>query len=380
MERLPLDGVRIVDLTTVVAGPYATLLLAELGAEVLKIEAPAGDNARHLGPHVHDAMGAVFLNCNRGKRSVVLDLATGEGRRRLKQLCDTADVFVDNLRLDAERRCGADAETLRAGHPELIHCAIRGFGSAGPYRDVAAYDDIVQAASGIAGEQEWVAGEPAYVANAVADKVASLVTALAISTALCGRARDGVGTVIEVPMAETLASFAVLEHLWGKTFVPPRGEARYPRIGSAFRRPFPTADGYLGAVVYTDRNWERFFEIIGRPELIGDERYSSLARRTEHLDELYALIAEHLSTDTTAAWFARLTAAGIPATPYNRVDDLFADPHFAAVGLWETVEHPTEGTLLQCPLPVRFDGARLPIGSPAPLLGADTDSVLAQLD
>jgi crotonobetainyl-CoA:carnitine CoA-transferase CaiB-like acyl-CoA transferase len=324
-------------------------------------------------------MGAVFLNCNRGKRSVVLDLTTDDGRRRLKQLCDTADVFVDNMRPDAERRCGADAGTLRADHPELIHCSIRGFGAAGPYRDVAAYDDIVQAVSGVAGAQEWVTGEPAYVANAVADKVASLVTAFSISAALHGRARDGVGTVIEVPMAEALTSFTVLEHLWGRTFVPPRGEARYPRIGSSFRRPFPTADGYLGVVVYTDRNWERFFGLIGRPELVDDPRYSTLATRTEHLEELYALIAEHLATDTTRAWFERLDAVGIPAAPYNRVDDLFDDAHFAAVGLWETAEHPTEGTLLQCPLPVRFDGEVPPLGSPAPALGADTDAVLKEL-
>src|SRR5262249_55418736 len=141
-----------------------------------------------------------------------------------------------------------------------------------------------------------------------------------------------------------------------RTFVPPRGEARYPRVGSSFRRPFRTADGYLGVVVYTDRNWLRFFDLIGRPELGRDERYSSLGKRTEHLQELYALIAEHLATATTAAWFARLDGVGIPAAPYNRVDDLFDDPHFAAVGLWETVEHPTEGALLQCPLPVRFDG------------------------
>ena len=215
MEHRPLDGVRVIDLTAVVAGPYATLMLAELGADVIKVESPVGDIARHLGASVHEAMGAVFLNCNRGKRSVVLDLATDDGRARLKQLCDTADVFVDNLRIDAEARCGADAATLRAGHPELIHCAIRGFGSTGPYRDVAAYDDVVQAVSGIAGAQEFIAGEPAYVANAVADKVASLVAAFTIAAALHGRDRDGVGTAIEVPMAETLTSFAVLEHLWG---------------------------------------------------------------------------------------------------------------------------------------------------------------------
>ena len=387
MPALPLDGVRVIDLTTVVAGPYATLLLADLGADVIKVEAPVGDVARDLGPRVNPGMAAVFLNCNRGKRSVVLDLTTDDGRRMLKRLTDTADVFVHNMRPASATRCGADAATLTEGHPELVHCAISGFGSAGPYRDLPAYDDIVQAASGIAGAQEWMAGEPMYTASAVADKVSGLTAALAITAALHRRAVDagidgtgaGAGSVIEVPMAESLAAFGLLEHLWGRTFVPPRGEARYPRMSSPLRRPFPTADGHLSVVVYSDRDWARFFALIGRPDLAGEEKFATLHGRTEHLDELYTLVGEHLAGDTTAAWFARLTAAGIPAVPYNRVDDLFDDPHFVAVGLLEEVEHPTEGTLLQCATPITFDAAHLPLGAPAPQLGADTDAVLAPL-
>jgi crotonobetainyl-CoA:carnitine CoA-transferase CaiB-like acyl-CoA transferase len=379
VPNLPFAGIRVVDLTTVVAGPYATQLLADLGADVIKVEAPTGDIARHLGPHVNPGMGAVFLNCNRGKRSVVLDLATNEGRRDLKLLCDTADVFVENLRGVAARRCGADPDTLREDHPELVHCSIHGFAAEGPYRDLPAYDDIIQGASGIAGAQEWIAGEPTYVASAVADKVSGLTAAFAIAAALCQRAVHGAGTAIEVPMAESLAAFGLVEHLWGRTFVPPRGDARYPRMSTPLRRPFPTADGYLSVVVYTDRNWQRFFELIGRPELAEEERFATLQGRTEHLEELYRLVAEHLGTDTTAAWFERLAQAGIPAVPYNRVDDLFDDEHFAAVGLLETTEHPTEGTLLQCPMPVRFDGVRPPLGAAAPRLGADTESVFSEL-
>ena len=380
MSGLPLDGVRVVDLTTVVSGPYGTLLLADYGADVVKVEAPTGDLARDLGPRVNPGMGAVFLSCNRGKRSVVLDLKSANGRAQLKHLADWADVVVHNMRRDAAERCGADPATLTAGHPELVHCAIVGFGVQGPYADLPAYDDTVQAVSGIAGAQEWMTGEPTYAANAMADKVAGITAAFAIAAALRKREIDGTGSVIEVPMAELLASFGLVEHLWGRTFVPPRGEARYPRISSPVRRPFPTRDGHLAAVVYTDRDWARFFAMIGRPELTDDPRYATLHDRTERLDELYGLVAEHLARDTTAVWFERFTAAGIPSVPYNRVDDLFDDPHFLAVGLLEAVDHPSEGPILQCPTPVTFDGERGVNARPAPQLGADTEALLAEVD
>jgi len=375
----PLEGVRVIDLTTVVAGPYASLLLADFGADVIKIEAPRGDLARDLGPRVNNDMGAVYLNFNRGKRSVVLDLTTDDGRRALKRLTDSADVFLHNMRPGAAERCGADAPTLRDGHPELVYCAMHGFRSTGPYRDLPAYDDIIQAASGVGGQQEWLHGEPTYMATAIGDKVSGMTGALAITAALHKRAVTGVGSEIEVPMAETLAAFGVLEHLWGRTFVPPRGEARYPRMSSTDRHPYRTSDGWLAVMVYTDDNWRRFFALIGRPELAAEERFATLKSRTEHLDELLRLVADALATGTTEEWFERLRDAQIPAVPYNRVDDLFDDEHLAAVGFWETMEHPTEGTLLQVRTPITFDGERPPLGVPAPRLGADTEAVLAEL-
>lgn len=379
MSGLPLDGVRVVDLTTVVSGPYGTLLLSDFGADVVKVEAPSGDVARDLGPRVHDGMAAVYLACNRGKRSVVLDLGTDDGRARLAELAAASDVLVHNMRRDAAVRCGADPDTLRPVNPKLVHCAIVGFGADGPYADLPAYDDTVQAVAGIAGAQSWMHGEPAYAANAVADKVAGLAAAFAIAAALRKRELDGQGSTIEVPMAELLASFGLVEHLWGRVFVPPRGDARYPRISSPARRPFPTADGYLAAVVYTDRDWSRFFEIIGRPELADEPRFATLHTRTQHLDELYAIVADALSTDTTAVWFERFREAAIPAAPYNAVDDLFVDEHFGAVGLFEEVEHPTEGRLLQVITPITIDGERVGNNSPAPGLGADTDAVFDDL-
>jgi crotonobetainyl-CoA:carnitine CoA-transferase CaiB-like acyl-CoA transferase len=376
---LPLDGVRVVDLTTVVSGPYGTLLLADYGADVVKVEAPEGDLARDLGPRVNEGMAAVFLTCNRGKRSVVLDLKTAAGREQLRTLAAAADVVVHNMRRDAAARCGADPATLTAANPRLVHCAIVGFGEDGPYSDLPAYDDTVQAVSGIAGAQEWMAGTPTYAANALADKIAGVTAAFAIAAALRKREVDGTGSVVEVPMAELLASFGLVEHLWGRTFVPPLGEARYPRVSSPVRRPFPTADGHLAAVVYSDRDWVRFFAMIGRPDLADDPRYATLHDRTVHLEELYTLVAEHLARDSTAVWFARFTAAGIPSVPYNRVDDVFDDPHFRAVGLLEEVEHPSEGRLLQCPTPVTFDGVRGANPRPAPRLGADTEAVLDEV-
>jgi crotonobetainyl-CoA:carnitine CoA-transferase CaiB-like acyl-CoA transferase len=380
VSGLPLDGVRVVDLTTVVSGPYSTLLLADFGADVVKVEAPAGDVARDLGPRAHEGMAAVYLACNRGKRSVVLDLRTDEDRARLAQLVAASDVLVHNMRRDAAARCGADPDTLLAVNPALVHCAIVGFGADGPYADLPAYDDTVQGVAGIAGAQSWMHGEPAYTAQAVADKVAGMAAAFAIAAALRKRELDGAGSVVEVPMAELMASFGLVEHLWGRVFVPPRGEVRYPRVSTPTRRPFPTADGHLAALVYSDRDWTRFFAMIGRPELIDDPRYATLHARTQHVDELYSLVAEHLATDTTAVWFARFRAAEIPAAPYNAVEDVFDDEHFRAVGLFEEVDHPTEGRLLQCLTPITLDGDRVGNGTPAPALGADTEAVFEQLN
>jgi crotonobetainyl-CoA:carnitine CoA-transferase CaiB-like acyl-CoA transferase len=378
-HTLPLAGLRVVDLTTMVAGPYATLLLVDLGADVVKVEPPRGDQARDLGPRVSAGMGAVFVNCNRGKRSVVLDLTTDAGRDALKQLTASAAGFVHNLRPDAAARCGADAETLRAGNPELVHCTIRGFGSGGRYRDLPAYDDIIQGAAGIAGAQEWVAGEPAYVANAIADKVAGLMGALAITAALHERCATGHGSTVEVPMFESLVAFGLLEHLWGRTFVPPLGEARYPRMSSPERRPYRTADGWVSVVVYTSEHWRKFFDLIGRPELMEDERYSTLWSRTQNLESLHGLLADSLLERPTDEWLGLLQEAGIPAVRYSRIDDLFDDPHLTDAGLFQHVVHPTEGELLQIATPISFDGEQGPIDRPAPQLGEHTAEILGEL-
>ena len=365
-----LQDVRVIDLTSTLAGPYSTLLLGDLGADIVKIESPSGDTVRDLGPRHHPDMGAIFLNLNRNKRSVVLDLATNDGRTRLKQLCDQADVAIHNMRPSAARRCGATAEALRDGHPRLIHCAIRGFGD-GPYGELPAYDDVIQAASGMAALQERIAGQPQYVANAVADKVTGMTAALAVASALYHRQVTNEGCAIEIPMFETVTAFTLLEHLYGRTFIPPKGEACYPRQASPMRRPFRTADGWIAALVYTNEHWARFFELIGRPELAHDHRFRSLNSRTEHIDEVIEVVETALAVGTSDDWVDRLSVAGIPARRYLTVEELFDDPHLAAVGFFHTVDS-TEGELVQIPTPIRVDGRSPGPGTAAPRLGADT--------
>ena len=332
-----LDGVRVVDLTSTLSGPYGTLLLGDLGADVVKVEPPRGDPIRDIGPRHSQDMGAIFLNLNRNKRSVVLDLTSDHGRSELRRLCDGADVAIHNMRPAAAVRCGADAASLRDRHPELIHCAIRGFGK-GPYGDLAAYDDVIQAASGMAAQQAWVGGHPQYSASGVADKVAGMFAAMAISAALYRRSVTGVGSAIEIPMFETVTSFAMVEHLYGRTFVPAKGEPRYPRQGTPMRRPFRTADGYVAVVVYTNEHWARFFELIGRPELAHDERFMSLQSRTEHLDDVLKVVEEALAGGTSEEWVERLGDSGDPGAqirhrrralrrPSPRRGQLFPPPH-----------------------------------------------------
>ena len=365
-----LEGVRIIDLTSTLSGPYGTLVLSDLGAEVVKVEPPAGDPLRDLGPRRHTHMGVGFLNVNRNKRSVVVDLSTDAGRDSLTALCRSADVAVHNLRPDTAVRCGADAPTLRAGHPRLVHCAIRGYG-AGPSGHLPAYDDIIQATCGMAALQGRLTGQPHYVANAVVDKVVGLTAALAIAAALYRRDRTGHGCAIEVPMFETATAFTLAEHLFGHTLVPPQGEPVYPRQASPMRKLYPTTDGWLSVVVYTNEHWSRFLTLIGRPELVADRRFVSLEARTVHLDEVLEVVAEALATASTAEWLDRLGQAGIPADRYQSMDEVMVDPRLVDTGFYASVDHPSEGPLRAVPTPVVVDGRRPGPGRPAPGLGQD---------
>ncbi|HEY3685073.1 MAG TPA: CoA transferase [Streptosporangiaceae bacterium] len=365
----PLAGVRVVDLSTTFMGPYCTLLMAQMGAEVIKVEAPGGDVVRGVGVGGDAGMGPVFLNANRGKRSVVLDLKDPADHRTLLALAATADVFVHAMRPRAAAKLGIGPDDIAAANPRCVYTALQGFGSDGPYRDKAAYDDVIQAVCGLA-DVQGTGGEPAYVRTPIADKVVGLMALSAILAALYERG-DGPGQAVEVPMFETMAGFMLLDQQGGWVHDPPAGPTGYARTSSPHRRPYRTRDGHIGVLVYTDGQWRAFFDLIGRPELAAEPRYATITQRTEHIDELYAMVADALTARTTGEWLAALDAAGVPATPIRSTEDLFTDAHATAVGLFDTVESPDGGTLRQPRFPVRYSRTPPAPVPRAPRLDAD---------
>ncbi len=364
----PLKGVKVLDLTTVIAGPYATQILGDMGAEVLKVEAPQGDIMRAPGPARSPGMGAVFLNSNRNKANVVLDLKQPADHTAFLELVAQADVFVHNMRASAAGRLGLSFEDLQRHNSKLIYCAIVGYGQDGPYRDRPAYDDVIQAASGWSGLEQHVGGEPRFAPTIVADKTTALYAVAAINAALLHQLRHGEGQYVEVPMYEVMASFLLVEHLGGKTFLPPKGPSGYSRLLSTHRRPHRTLDGYVAVLPYTAANWRAFFKIAGRDDWATDWRLTSDAERSSCIDELYERVASCLLERNTAEWMALLPPADIPCSPVNSIDDLLADEHLNAVGFFARSTHPTEGELLNLRPPVRFSKTPCEISLPAPSL------------
>ncbi len=375
----PLDSVRIIDLTTVFSGPYGTVLLADMGADVVKVEPPGGDVVRRIGPSPARGMGPLFMAVGRNKRGVCIDLKHPDGQQVLRRLVSGADVLIHNMRPSAARRIGADPATCRALNPRLVHCAVVGFGEGGPYADLPAYDDVVQAASGLVSLQSRRADDLEYVRSVVADKVAGLFAFGAVCAALLQRQHTGEGCAIEVPMFEAVTSFVLLEHLYGRTFEPPTGTSGYERVMAPDRRPFRTADGWLSVVFYTDRQWRAFFETIGRPELAEDPRFAEHGARTAHSDVLYAMVADAMSTRTTSAWLALLRQLDVPAMPVLAVDDLLADPHLAAVGLFTERDHASAGRYVRVRNPLVFTPGVADDRLEPPLLGEHTGDVLREI-
>ena len=369
----PLHGVRVVDMTSVAMGPYATQILGDMGAEVIKIEAPEGDVFRTTAPAAHAGMGPAYLNLNRNKRSVTLDGKAPEDRERLLHLIDGADVFVSNVRTAALTRLGLDAQTLCARNDRLIHCSAVGFGQDGPYAGRPAFDDIIQAMSGMADLQGRNGGAPAYVNTILADKVAGLTLAYAIPMALYERERSGRGQAIEVPMFETMVAFTLVEHLGGHSFVPPLGPMGYGRVLSPQRRPYRTRDGYLALLPYTDAQWQRFFALARREDLAKDARYATAPSRARHFDVLYQDLADIVALRGTEEWLALLANADIPHSRVNTPEALLDDPHLKATGFFQPVAHPTEGPMLATAIPVRFSRTPGTIRRAAPRQNADRD-------
>ncbi len=374
----PLAGVTIVDLSNTLMGPYCSLQLALLGANVIKVEEPAGDITRTIGQGRHPGMGPIFLNANHGKRSVAIDLKQSAGREVLLTLARRCDVLIHNFRPAAVASLRLRYDDLRAANETLIYCALTGFGSGGPYQDKAAYDDVIQAISGVAAVQGGAAGPPQYVRSTLADKVVGLLAFGAITTALLRRERTGTGQAIEVPMFEAMAGFTALELQGGQIFDPPTGPSGYARLATPYRRPYRTTDGYLGVVIYTDRQWHAFFDLIGTPELGRDGRYSTIAARTEHIHQLYEMVETVLATQSSAHWVSRLDALGIPAVPVQGLEDLLHDPHLDAVSFFQRVEHPSEGPLRVARSAIRFRESTDASVPPAPRLSEHAWPVLRE--
>jgi crotonobetainyl-CoA:carnitine CoA-transferase CaiB-like acyl-CoA transferase len=373
----PLAGIRVLDMTTVLMGPYATQLLAEMGADVIKLEAPEGDVVRQIGPERNPGMGAMFLTLNRGKRSMVLDLKTEAGRAAARAVAASCDVVVSNIRPAALRRLGLDAATLRAADPELVHCALVGFGQSGPHAAKPAYDDLIQ---GIAGIPRLAGEEPRYAPLALADRVTGLHALSAILAALVERGRTGLGQEIEVPMFEVTASFTLGDHLGGMVFDPPLDGGGYARLLSPDRKPYATRDGHLCTMIYNDAQWRRFFRAIGQPERCDtDPRFADHATRTRHIDAIYGELSAIFATRTTSEWLALLEANDVPCAPAHDLAGLRGDPHLAAVNFFVSEDHPSEGRLTAMAAPVRF-GAHADVPRrPAPRLGEHTDEVLREI-
>jgi crotonobetainyl-CoA:carnitine CoA-transferase CaiB-like acyl-CoA transferase len=372
-----LDGVRVVDLSSLFVGPICSMMLAELGADVIKIERPAGDITRHLLPQGHPLMGPLFLAVNSGKRSVVLDLGDERGRAVLHRLIATADVLIHNALPETAAKLGIDLATVRRISDDVVYCTITGYGEGGPYAGKPAYDDVIQAEVGLAALQGAGSGEPAYVRSIIADKISGMMGGYAVLAGLLRRHRSGGPVEITVPMFEVMSSFVLIEHLFDGTYgdAPPTG---YSRVLSPYRKPYRAADGYVAIVPYNDKDWQRLFTIVGRDDLLQDERFSSAAARVANVDRLYALLEEVAPSKTVDEWVDVLERAGIPVAPVRDLAALLADPHLNAVGLFESIDHPAAGPIRRVRRGVGLGSAASRALRPPPALGEHTAEVLQE--
>jgi crotonobetainyl-CoA:carnitine CoA-transferase CaiB-like acyl-CoA transferase len=388
----PLRGVRVLDMTSVVFGAYATQVLGDLGADVIKIEFPGGRRggggdimrwAGHGQPGGPEDLGPIFMTINRNKRSLLIDLREERSQRAMRRLIKTCDVFAVSVRYEGLKRLGLDYDGVKATRPNVIYVHGAGYGADGPYAGEPAYDDLIQSASGLADLLPRVDGDPTprLLPSLVADKVSGLFMAQAVCAALFHRERTGEGQFVEVPMLECVTSFNLAEHLYGHVYDPPTGPWGYTRVANPQRKPFPTKDGYIGLLPYTDQQWDEFFEVAGWGETFGkDPRFSDYRARTAHIRELYALVEEVTRTRTTAEWLALLKPLSIPVVRTNRLDELADDPHLNAVGLFERYRHPEAGDYLSLRPPVRYSATPANTRRHPPRLGEHTAELLAEIE
>lgn len=362
-----LNGVRVLDLTAVVLGPFATQYLGDFGADVIKVEPPAGDNFRYVRPARSEDMGAGFLNLNRNKRSVCLDLKSEEDQSQFQKLLGEADVLVHNMRPAAAKRLGLDPAELHQENPRLIYCVAPGYSSRGRNADKPAYDDIIQAASGIAALNKGAEEEPRYIPTIVCDKVSGMHLAMAVLAGIAHQARTGQGCFIEAPMFEGMVSFLMAEQLAGETFQPAKGGLGYERLLSPNRRPHRTSDGYIGVLPYTGKHWFRVLEFLDHT-LVNEAWVMCASQRSARINELYEVLAKHLPTRTTEQWLSIFNELDIPCTPVNSMEDLLTDKQLQDVEFFREIKHPTEGNIRSIRTPFWVDGVEQRPDTPAPSL------------
>jgi len=377
----PLAGVKIVDLTAVLMGPYATQFLGDFGADVIKIEPPKGDLVRSIGPSRSPGMGPIFLNANRSKRSIVIDLKKAEGRALLLDLCREADALVYNVRPAAMARLGLSYEEVSAINPRIVYAGLYGYGQDGQYAKRPAYDDLIQGGATL-GYLFKLSGspEPRYVPAAIADRIVGLTALSGILAALLERHKTGRGQRVDVPMFETMVSFILGDHLGGLTFDPPLDKGGYPRQLAKDRKPFRTSDGYVCALVYMDEHWQRFVQAIGEPDLMErDPRFANFSSRMEHVDHVYGWLKELFLTRTSAEWIALLDENDIPVMAMHTFETVLEDPHLSQVGFFQRVTHPSEGDIISMANPVLMSGKPTQTNRLAPVLGEHTVEVLRDM-
>ncbi len=375
----PLTGVRVLDLTTVVMGPYATQILADFGADVIKVEPPGGDVMRYAWPFRNPGMGHIFLNANRNKRSIVLDLKQAAAHDACLALAKKADVLVYNIRPQAMARLRLSYDDVRAANPRIIYVGCFGYSQRGPYAAKAAYDDLIQGASGIPALLKLQGAEtPRYAPIIVADRSVGQQVASAVSAALYHREKTGKGQRVDVPMFEHLLQIVLGEHLGGYTYEPQQGEPGYARMLAPDRRPYQTKDGYVCALIYNDKQWAAYFKVIGRPEMAADARFATQEVRSKNYDAAYAFVADEMKKRTTAEWLEALEAADIPVQRMNSLADIVGDPHLAAIHYFRMVEHPSEGRIRTMAVPSEWSESQPEYRRHAPRLGEHTREVLRE--
>ena len=374
----PLTGLRVIDLTINVLGPVATQILGDMGADVIKVEPPSGDQNRQNGPGRNPGMSVFYLIMNRNKRSIVLDLKKEECMEALLKLVEDADVIVHSMRPSAAKRLGICYEKIRARNPKIIYAFAPGYRGDGPYKDMPAFDDVIQGASGLAAINRDKDGRPRYFPTVIVDKFCGYVLASSISMALLHRERTGEGQKVLVPMFETMLQFNLFEHLWEGALGEPEGLG-YTRMFSPHRRPYATLDGYICLLAVNDEQWRRVLTAIGRPELLDDPRFCRMTERMRNINDLYGILGNVIATRTSAYWEKVFSEADVPHGPVRELNELMKDDYLQETGFFRKVDHPTEGTLVMTSVPVQFSASPGNVRYLPPNLGEHSHEVLSEI-